>query len=64
MIQDLLPLTGLSHPFFENGAGAYGIGKIWGVLTKIEKFEGYSCNFLGPSLYMFLQTNIMLYNEC
>ena len=26
---------GLSHPFFGNGAGAHGIGKISGVLTKI-----------------------------
>ena len=38
-------------PLFENGAGAYGIGNISGVLTKIVKFDGYICSFLGPSLY-------------
>ena len=26
-------------PFFGNGAGAHGIGKISGVLTKIGKFD-------------------------
>ena len=28
----------LSHPFFGNGAGAHGIGKISSILTKIGKF--------------------------
>ena len=36
-------------PLFGNGAGAHGIGKIRGVLTKIGKFDGYICSFLGPS---------------
>ena len=31
--------TGLSHPFFGNGAGAHEIGKISGVLNKIGKFD-------------------------
>ena len=31
--------AGLSHPFFGNRAGAHGIGKINGVLTKIGKFD-------------------------
>ena len=39
-------------PLFENGAEAHGIGKISGVLTKIGKFDGCICSFLGPSLYV------------
>ena len=31
--------TGLSHPFFGNGAGAHGIGEISGVLNKIGKLD-------------------------
>ena len=32
-------------PLFGNGAGAHGIGKISGVLTKIGKFDGYISEF-------------------
>ena len=49
-------------PLFGNGAGAHGIGEISCVLTKIGKFDGSSAIFWNQA-YMFLKTNIMLYNE-